>query len=69
MTLKCSVVGLPYGGGTSIIMKAKGGIQIDPKLLSKNELEQLTRSYTIALAKKSSIGAHVDVPGPDLGTG
>jgi glutamate dehydrogenase (NAD(P)+) len=48
---------------------AKGGIQIDPKLLSKNEKEQLTRAYTLALAKKSSIGAHVDVPGPDLGTG
>lgn len=62
MTIKCTVVGLPYGG-------AKGGIKIDPKLLSKKELEQLTRNYTIALAKKSSIGAHVDVPGPDIGTG
>jgi glutamate dehydrogenase (NAD(P)+) len=62
MTIKCTVVGLPYGG-------AKGGIKVDPKLLSKKELEQLTRNYTIALAKKSSIGAHMDVLGPDIGTG
>ena len=62
MTLKCSVAGLPYGG-------AKGGIQIDPRRLSKGELEQLTRNYAIALSKKKNLGAHVDVPGPELGTG
>jgi glutamate dehydrogenase (NAD(P)+) len=62
MTIKCTVVGLPYGG-------AKGGIKIDPKLLSKKELEQLTRNYAMALAKKKTLGAHVDVPGPDIGTG
>jgi glutamate dehydrogenase (NAD(P)+) len=62
MTLKNTIVGLPYGG-------AKGGIQVDPKMLSKKELERITRNYTMALAKKQSIGACVDVPGPDLGTG
>lgn len=37
MTLKCSVVGLPYGGGNKLLIYlAKGGIKIDPKLLSKN---------------------------------
>ncbi len=38
MTIKCSVVGIPYGGG-------KGGIVVDPKKLSKGELERLSRDY------------------------
>ena len=62
MTLKNTIVGLPYGG-------AKGGIQVDPKMLSKRESEQLTRNYALALFKKGSISLAVDVPGPDLGTG
>ena len=39
MTWKCAVVGLPYGGG-------KGGVQVNPKLLSQSELQNLTRRYT-----------------------
>ena len=39
MTWKCAVVGIPYGG-------AKGGVVVDPKNLSRNELENLTRRYT-----------------------
>lgn len=62
MTIKCSIVNLPYGG-------AKGGICINPKKYSLRELERLTRQYSIKLAKKNSIGASVDVPGPDVGTG
>ncbi len=62
MSLKCSIVNLPYGG-------AKGGIRINPKNYSVKELERLTRQYAIKLSKKNSLGAAVDVPGPDLGTG
>ena len=53
---------LPYGG-------AKGGICFNPKEYSDTEIEQLTRQYALKLAKKNSLGASVDVPGPDIGTG
>ncbi len=59
MALKCSLAGLPYGG-------AKGGIQVNPKELSKGELERLSRAFMRELA--NSIGPRVDVPAPDLNT-
>lgn len=59
MTMKCSVVGIPLGGG-------KGGVIVDPRELSPRELEQLTRQYTAALAP--FIGPDKDIPAPDVYT-
>ncbi|MBD3360935.1 hypothetical protein GF366_03990 [Candidatus Peregrinibacteria bacterium] len=59
MTLKCAVLGLPLGGG-------KGGIIVNPKILSENELERLTRKYTELISPV--IGPETDVPAPDVNT-
>ncbi len=59
MTLKCAVVGLPYGGG-------KGGVIVDPKALSRLEVERLSRAYIRAFA--DFIGPEVDIPAPDVYT-
>jgi glutamate dehydrogenase (NAD(P)+) len=59
MTWKTSLAGLPYGG-------AKGGIQIDPRNYSLNELERITRRFTYALG--DNIGPELDIPAPDVNT-
>ncbi|MGQ0537157.1 MAG: Glu/Leu/Phe/Val family dehydrogenase [Methanobacteriota archaeon] len=59
MTWKCAVMDLPYGGG-------KGGIIVNPKELSKGEIERLTRRYAAAIAK--IIGPNQDIPAPDVYT-
>lgn len=59
MTWKCSLAGLPYGGG-------KGGIQIDPSKYSKSELERISRRFTFALG--DNIGPDYDIPAPDVNT-
>ena len=61
MTFKLAIADVPFGGG-------KGGIKINPRLLSKAELERVTRKYTMELIKKGFIGAAVDCLGPDMGT-
>jgi glutamate dehydrogenase (NAD(P)+) len=59
MTWKCAVVGLPFGG-------AKGGVQVNPKLLSTSELQNLTRRYTTEI--QPLIGPNRDIPAPDVNT-
>lgn len=59
MTFKCSVTGIPYGGG-------KGGIIVDPSELSQRELEALSRGYIQKIHKY--IGEKQDVPAPDVNT-
>ncbi|HKV70272.1 MAG TPA: Glu/Leu/Phe/Val dehydrogenase [Gemmatimonadales bacterium] len=59
MTWKCAVVGLPYGG-------AKGGVVVNPKELSQEELEHLTRRYATEISM--FISPESDIPAPDVGT-
>lgn len=59
MSLKTAVLDLPLGG-------AKGGVICDPKHLSENEMERLSRAYMRAVAR--NIGADIDVPAPDVYT-
>jgi glutamate dehydrogenase (NAD(P)+) len=60
MTWKTALMNIPFGGG-------KGGVRVDPKLLSEPELERLSRAYMRAIAEV--IGPHVDIPAPDVNTG
>ena len=60
MTWKCALMGLPFGG-------AKGGVVVNPKELSEDELQRMTRRYTTEII--NLIGPEVDIPAPDVGTG
>ena len=60
MTWKCAVADIPYGGG-------KGGIICNPKEMSEDELERLTRRYAYAIS--DIIGPRTDIPAPDVYTG
>jgi glutamate dehydrogenase (NAD(P)+) len=59
MTWKCALMGIPFGG-------AKGGVVVDPKHLSRPELERMTRRYTSEIINE--IGPERDIPAPDVGT-
>jgi glutamate dehydrogenase (NAD(P)+) len=59
MTFKCAVAGIPLGG-------AKGGIRVDPRLLSRPEKQRATRRYTVEIL--NFIGPESDIPAPDMGT-
>jgi glutamate dehydrogenase (NAD(P)+) len=59
MTWKCALVNVPFGG-------AKGGVTVDPRLLSPDELQHVTRRFATEL--QGVIGPDVDIPAPDVGT-
>jgi glutamate dehydrogenase (NAD(P)+) len=59
MTWKTSLMGLPFGG-------AKGGVRVDPTVLTRPEIQRLTRRYTAELI--NVIGPDTDIPAPDMGT-
>ena len=59
MTFKCAVVNIPYGG-------AKGGVKVNPRELSHQELKRLTRRYTAMILPL--IGPERDIPAPDINT-
>ena len=59
MSWKTALVGVPFGG-------AKGGIQVDPRRLSENELQRLTRKFVDRI--HSFIGPNIDIPAPDVNT-
>jgi glutamate dehydrogenase (NAD(P)+) len=59
MTWKTALMQIPFGG-------AKGGVQVDPRILSARELERLTRVFTSRIA--IVLGPYRDIPAPDMGT-
>ena len=62
MTFKCAIVDVPFGG-------SKGALLIDPALYDRDELEQITRRFTLELIRKGFLSPSTNVPAPDVGTG
>lgn len=61
MTYKCAIADIPFGG-------AKGGLMLNPANYSEDELREITRRFTMELARKDFINPAANVPAPDMGT-